>query len=109
MRKHSPEIRYVNSRIPLPPRPDDNAAESDEEIDGRLRFEIADAVADERGVAVRARADVAHDELLAAGPCQKRSAIEILVVAVRIEPECHGVDVSDVQRISERTDGLFDS
>src|SRR5204862_409463 len=50
-------------------------AEADEEIDGRLRFEIAGAVADESGSSVRARAHVAHDELFSAGPREKRAAI----------------------------------
>src|SRR3954451_12695640 len=109
MRQQIAEIRYVNVGILLHARPDDNAAESDEEVDGRLRFEIADAVADECGVAVRARADVAHDQFLAASACQKRSAIEILVGAVRIEPERHGVNISNVQRPGERKNGLLDS
>src|SRR3954453_18868802 len=109
MLQHVSKAGDVEVRILLHARPDDNAAESDEEVDGRLRFEIADAVADECGLAVRASADVAHDEFLAARTSEKRAAIEILVVAVRIEPERHGVDVSNVQRLGERTDSLFDS
>src|SRR5207248_2093720 len=64
-----------------------HAAESDEEIDSRLRFEIAHAVADECRLSMRARADVAHDELLAAGPCEKRSPIELAIIAGVVECE----------------------
>src|SRR3954451_13815275 len=102
MLQHVAKAGDVEVRILLHARPDDNAAESDEEIDGRLRFENADAIADERGLAVRPRAGVAHDESLAATPCQKRAAIEVFVAALRIEREFHRMDVFDIQRVRER-------
>src|ERR1700730_12820099 len=101
----------VEVRILLHARADHNAAEADKEIDGRPGFEIAHAVADERGLAMRARPDVAHGELLSARACEKRAAIEVFVVAVRVKHQRHSVYVSprDVQRVGERKDGLFDT
>src|SRR4051794_21684375 len=109
MSQHVAEISDVQVRILLHARPDDNAAEADEEIDSWLRFEIADAVADERRLAVRTCADVAHDQLLAAALCQKRASIEIFVAAVRVEHEFHRMDAFDIQRVRERNDRLLDS
>src|SRR4051794_15522280 len=109
MSQHVAQIGDVEVRILLHARPDDNAAESNEEIDGWLRFEIADAVADERGLPVRARTDVADDEVLAASSCQKRTAIEVFVAAMRVEREFHCVEVFDIQRVRERQDRLLDA
>src|SRR5256885_1133082 len=111
MLQHVAQIGYVEVRILLHARPDDNAAESDEEIDRRFRFEIADAVADERGLPVRSRAHVAHDELLSAGTGEEGAAIEVFVVAVVVERQRHRVYVafSDMQRVRERQDRLLDT
>src|SRR5207302_10394609 len=109
MSQHVAKVSDVEVRILLHARPDDNAAETDEEIDRRLRFQVADAVSDECSLAVRARADVADEQLLAAGPCKKRPAIEVFIVAVRVERELHGMDVFHMQRIRERNDRLLDA
>src|SRR5437016_751951 len=94
MRQHVAQIHDVEIRILLHARPDDNAAESDEQIDRRFRFEIADAVADECGLAMRPRAHVAHDELLSAGPGEKGAAIEVFVVAVAVERQSYSVNAA---------------
>src|SRR5256885_10788613 len=88
-----------------------HAAESDEEIDSRLRFEIAHAVADECRLSVCTRANVTHDELFAAGPREKRSPIEVAIVAVIVECErdrVHGARWNAELR-REGRDGLRDS
>src|ERR1041385_2048379 len=87
MREQLAHRRYVDRGIVPHTLAHANAAEADEEIDGWLRLEIADAVADECGLAVRPRAHVAHHELLAAGAREERAAIEVFIRAAIIETQ----------------------
>src|SRR5216684_574866 len=101
----------VEVYILLHARANDNAAEADEEINGRFRFQIAHPVTDERCLAVRACADVTHGKLLATAAREKRTAIKVLVTPARVKGECNGMYVpsGNAQCVSQRKDGLFDA
>src|SRR5216684_4418390 len=101
----------VDVRILLHTRADDNAAEADEEVDGRLSLEIAHPIADKRRLPVRTGTDVAHHKLLPAGPGKKGTMIEVFVAAVRIKHQRDGMHVSarDVQFVRKRKNGLLDT
>src|SRR3954464_11637718 len=91
MREHFTHRRYVDRGIVPHALAHANAAEADEEIDGWLGLEIAGAVADECGLAVRPRAHVADHELLAARAGEERAAVEVFVLTAVIEAQRDGV------------------
>src|SRR5216684_2207639 len=101
----------VEVYILLHARANDNAAEADEEINSRFRFQIAHTVTDERCLAVRACADVTYSKLLSTAAREKRTAVKVLVAPVRVKGKCNGVHVptGNAQCAGEWKDGLFDA
>src|SRR5258708_32515576 len=88
-----------------------DAAEADEEVDSGSGLEIADAIADECGLAVRPRPDVAHDKLLPSWPGQEGAVVITVEAALLIETEPHAMDRPrlNVQPPRQRQNGRVDS
>ena len=103
-------VRDVHVRVLSHSFPHAHSAESDEEIDGRARFEIGDAVADEGRASFGSSQDVAHDQLFPAGPGEKRAAIEITIRARLVELQTDGMDdtILETEMAAEWEDALLD-